>query len=227
MNELILLVEDDATVAGFNERKLQRGGYRVLVADTLSHARDLLSMHAPDLIVLDVMLPDGDGFAFCRELRASSAVPVLFLTGRQSVADKVQGLNTGGDYYLTKPYDYEEFMAAVARLLRRDRDSRKAQESISQGSFELDLLAARAFYDNMDLNLSPKEFALLHCFLRRPGQVQPFDALYFAVWKEPLNGNLAVLRRTVSKLRTKLLDASNQRLDIAVRRGEGYELTGD
>ncbi|MDR1643109.1 MAG: response regulator transcription factor [Clostridiales bacterium] len=219
---LILLVEDDQEVLGFNERKLLRRGCNVITAQTLGIARSLLTVHRPDLIVLDVMLPDGNGFEFCSQMRQTSDVPVLFLTGKTDVRDKVEGLSDGGDYYLTKPYDYDEFAAVVDSLLRRSARAEKSRSLVSKGPLTLDIMSSRAFMHNTDLLLSPKEFALLHFFVLHEGQVLSFDLIFETIWHMPLAGNLAALQRAVSKLRNKLQNVGAI-VDIQIHRGSGYE----
>ncbi|MDR1070314.1 MAG: response regulator, partial [Gracilibacteraceae bacterium] len=122
---LILIVEDDEEMARLNGRLLTRKGYEVLLAFNAAEARARVREHRPDVFVLDVRLPDGDGFALCEEFRLESDAPVLFLTGKKAPGDKVEGLGSGGDYYLIKPYDRDEFVAVVQSLLRRAEQTRQ------------------------------------------------------------------------------------------------------
>ncbi len=115
----ILVVEDDTNLLLYNEKKLIRGGYQVYTAQTLDQARKVFMQHEIDLIVLDVMLPDGSGVDFCSEVKEKKDVIVLFLSGKVQIEDKITGLNSGGDYYLAKPYDFDELLAVVKSLLRR------------------------------------------------------------------------------------------------------------
>ncbi len=224
----ILLVEDDINVSGFNERKLRRTGYDVLTAETLAEARHHLKDNRPDLIVLDVMLPDGSGFDLCTEIRKTMTVPVLFLTGKTQIADKIEGLNGGGDYYMTKPYDFDEFTAVVASLLRRaERPSTSqaptgATESISQGSLVLDTVSNSAMVEGKDLLLTPKEFALLSLLVQNMGKSLTGEFLYEKVWNVPMASDGRALWAQLSRLRKKL--EATAKIILHNDRNTGYYL---
>ena len=124
MNEkksLILMVEDEEQVLNTNCRMLRRRGYDVRTAQTAAEACHQLEEHLPDLLILDIMLPDGNGLDICRRFREKTMNPVLFLTGKSDIRDKVEGLQQGGDYYLTKPYNFDEFLAVIQMLLERQK----------------------------------------------------------------------------------------------------------
>ena len=124
MNEkksLILMVEDEEQVLNTNCRMLRRRGYDVRIAQTAAEACHQLEEYLPDLLILDIMLPDGNGLDICRRFREKTMNPVLFLTGKGDVRDKVEGLQQGGDYYLTKPYNFDEFLAVIQMLLERQK----------------------------------------------------------------------------------------------------------
>jgi DNA-binding response OmpR family regulator len=190
MNGLILLVEDNEQILHGNELMLKRRGYETMTAMTLSEARERMVEKAPDAIVLDIMLPDGSGLDFIRELRKTSDVPVLLLTGLTTPQDIVRGLEDGGDDYLTKPYDFAVLIARIEALLRR---AGRVPGSITKGSLRLDLSAGQAFLNGKDMLLAQKEFLLLLAFVQNEGETMSADYLYEKIWGQPMNqGSTAV-----------------------------------
>ena len=155
-DKLILLVEDNPHIMAINDAALHMRGYRTLQAETAHKCRELLCFHAVDLIVLDILLPDGDGVALCREIKQEYDVPILFLTAMGENEDIVKGLTAGGDDYLTKPYDLEVFMARVEARLRAAHPKERA---VRLGPLRMNLLSGRAYIGETDLNLTQKEFA--------------------------------------------------------------------
>jgi DNA-binding response OmpR family regulator len=225
---LLLILEDDIEVAGLNSRLLKRRGFDTIVAYSVQEAREMLKSCAPDLLVLDVSLPDGSGFELCRELRASADTPVLFLTGKTEVKDKVEGLNIGGDYYLTKPYDRDEFLAAVQSLLRRAEHTQKRIDEaavIKRGCLTIDTQAKRAYMNGKNAILTPTEFDLLLVLIRNENRGLASDELYSAVWNAPLNANTSTLRKTISSLRKKIDEESTDDFSIVTSYGKGYMFT--
>ena len=157
---VILAVEDDERVLGFNRRRLERRGYRMLCAATAAEARSLFD-ELPDLLILDIRLPDGSGYDLCSEYRRKSRVPVIFLSGLAETGDRVRALGAGGDYYITKPYDFEELLACVERLWQRElrtREERAETTTLTRGPLTLDIPKRRARLDGKDVDLTPKEF---------------------------------------------------------------------
>ena len=222
---VILTVEDDKVLSQLNARLLKRQGYDVLSAYTAAEARELAADSDPDLLILDVMLPDGDGLSLCSEFRATTDAPILFLTGRTEVSDKINGLHTGGDYYLTKPYDKEEFLAVVETLLRRASQNREKLEGvavITKGSISLKVNERKALVDGVDAALTAKEFAILHLLVQNEGKELSYESIYETVWGAPMYGDLVALRKQVSRLKKKL-DENNAR-DFAIfnDHGKGY-----
>ena len=141
-DKLILLVEDNPHIMAINDAALHMRGYRTLQAETAHKCRELLCFHAVDLIVLDILLPDGDGVALCREIKQEYDVPILFLTAMGENEDIVKGLTAGGDDYLTKPYDLEVFMARVEARLRAAHPKERA---VRLGPLQMNLLSGRAY----------------------------------------------------------------------------------
>ena len=205
MSALILLVEDNEQIQRGNERMLKRRGYTVTTALTLAEARTRLEEQMPDAIVLDIMLPDGSGLDFMRELRRSphdkSNIPILLLTGLTTPEDIIRGLSEGGDDYLAKPYDFGVLLARIEALLRR---AGQFPKTLTKDSLQLDIISNRAFLDGSDILLSPKEFALLLLMVQNEGRLLTAASLYEAIWKLPLDADTSVIRTAVSRLRQKL-----------------------
>ena len=212
----ILLVEDNEKIMQGNRRMLLRRGYEVAAALTLGEARKALKAQRPDLIVLDIMLPDGSGLDFIGELRRYSKVPILLLTGLTTPEDIVRGLRLGGDDYLAKPYDFGVLLARVEALLRR---AEQIPDKLTRGRLSLDVAAGAAALDGTDLLLTQKEFALLLIFAQNEGRFIRAEVLYEKVWKQPMLGDSQSLKKTVYRLREKI-KGSGWRIELS--RGEGY-----
>ena len=181
-----------------------------MAALTLKDARERMVEATPAAIVLDIMLPDGSGLDFMRELRQESNIPVLLLTGLTASEDIIQGLSAGGDDYLTKPYDFNVLLARIAALLRRANQPVKV---VSKGSLSLDIISNRAYLHGNDLGLSPKEFAVLLLLSENTGRNVSAKYIYESVWKQPYTDENTSLKNIVSRLRGKL--------------GEHYEISND
>ena len=216
--KLILLVEDNEKIMSGNIRKFNRAGYDTAAARTLGEVRDLLAGQRPDVIVLDIMLPDGSGLEYMRDLRKSeySGIPILLLTGLAAKGDVVQGLMAGGDDYLTKPYDFDELLARVEALLRR---AERVPERISKGRLVIDLTSNMAMLDGEDLLLTQKELTLLLIFMQNEGVFFSAGDLYGKVWKASMASDSTALRSTIKRLRTKIEGCG---WCIGWSRGEGY-----
>lgn len=212
----ILLIEDNEQIMQGNERMLKRRGHEVVTALTLAEARATVQERMPDLFVLDIMLPDGNGLDFMEELRQHSQVPVLLLTGLTTPEDIVRGLTAGGDDYLPKPYDFGVLLARVEALLRR---AENIPEKLVRGRLALDVTADVATLDGADLLLSQKEFALLLIFVQNEERYMSAEYLYEKVWKQTMAGNSNTLKTTINRLREKIKNSGYQ---IAWSRGEGY-----
>lgn len=187
----------------------------------------MLAETTPDALVLDIILPDGNGLDFLREMRdTGQAAPVLLLTSLIKKDERLEGLRTGGDDYITKPYDIDELRARVAAFLRRvkmDRESAPPNGHITRGPLTLDLVAQQAFLSGDNLLLAPKEFALLLFFVQNEGNTLTREAIYEAVWKQPLAGDAGALLMQMSRLKKKL-EERGDRIVITAFRGEGYKL---
>lgn len=222
----ILVIEDERKLADYLKRALSEHNYVVDVAFDGSSGLHLAREAQYDLILLDVMLPKMDGFSVLRALRRSDSVPVLMLTARGKVEDRVRGLQDGADDYLVKPFALSELLARVLALSRRSL--RAASETHNQnvlwvGDLELDLLSRKATRAGCRLDLTAKEFTLLTLLMRKEGQVLSRSDLAEQVWDINFNSNTNVVEVAVRRLRGKVDDPFETKLLHTVR-GMGYVL---
>jgi heavy metal response regulator len=219
----ILLVEDEPNAASLLAKGLREDAYAVDVAGDGEKALELAHTNDYDLIILDVMLPRKDGFQVCRELRAAgSAVPVLMLTARDAVEDRVEGLDSGADDYLSKPFEFEELLARVRALLRRK--PALYREVLVVGDLSVDTRTRRVSRDGRELDLTAKEFALLEYLVRRAGEVVGRAEISEHVWDQSYDPFSKVIDVFIQRLRRKVDEGHDVKL-IRTRRGEGYVLT--
>ncbi|MEP7346303.1 MAG: response regulator transcription factor, partial [Gemmatimonadaceae bacterium] len=218
----LLLVEDDRELATVLCEGLQENGIRVTHALRVSEGRALALERNADIIVLDVMLPGGSGFDLCRELRrASVSVPILMLTARDAVDDRVTGLDAGADDYLVKPFAFRELLARIRALVRRGRGSERQARLVRIADLEVDLASHRVARGGREIELTAKEFALLEFFVRHPGDVVDRAAITAFVWDENHDPFTNVLEVLIRRLRRKIDDEFEPRL-IRTLRGAGY-----
>lgn len=219
----VLVVDDDVAIRDLLRMALRHVGYEVDMAGSCLDARNRVERRPPDLMVLDVMLPDGDGFAFCRRLReAGVEVPVLFLTARDTMDDKVRGLTVGGDDYLTKPFGLEELVARIAAILRRGRKAAHAGRLHEYADVVLDDDRHEVSRGGVPVDLSPTEFNLLRYFLANRERALSKAQILDHVWGYEFDGDANVVETYVSYLRRKL-DPLGPPL-IQTIRGIGYRL---
>ena len=219
----ILIVEDDDTVREALSEGLESEGYKIFLADNgLDGLRQAKEEH-PDLILLDLMLPEMDGLSVCRALRRNSDVPIIMLTARGTEMDKIVGLETGADDYVVKPFSLGELLARVRSLLRRTRnDKQEKQMQLTAGNISLDFNSRRVFKDNEEIHLTQKEFNLLAELIRNKGAVLSRDLLLQKVWGYNYIGNTHTVDVHIRWLREKIeLDPSDPVRIITVR-GVGY-----
>jgi two-component system OmpR family response regulator len=218
----LLIVEDEVKMAGLLRRGLQEEGYAVDVAQTGSEGVWAATENPYDAIVLDVMLPDLDGFAVCRQLReAGRWTPILMLTARDAVPDRIAGLDAGADDYLTKPFAFTELLARLRALVRRGAGERPAV--LKAGDLALDPATRRVTRGGTPIDLTAKEFALLEYFLRHRGEVLTRTRLIEHVWDFAYDGDSNVVDVYVRYLRQKV-DRPFGRRTIETVRGAGYRL---
>ncbi|MBI3741428.1 MAG: response regulator transcription factor [Chloroflexi bacterium] len=221
MAEKILVIEDEQKIADFLKRGLIYEGFQVQVARDgetgLASARDQL----PDLVILDVMLPGLDGLEVCRRLRAGGSTPILMLTAKDSVADRVKGLDSGADDYLAKPFAFEELLARVRALLRRVRPN---EETIFRfADVVLNVATRQVTRGARKIELTTKEFDLLHYFMRNPRQVLTREQIYERIWGYDFEGESNILDVYIRYLRSKL-ELNNEPRVLQTTRGVGYAL---
>ena len=226
----VLVVDDDPNLLRMLRRGLAFAGYSVRAAEDGRAALRLALSEEPDVMVLDLMLPDLDGLEVARRLRAGgSDVPILMLTARDQLADKVAGFASGADDYLPKPFAFEELLARVGALLRRhrrgvrDAEPRASGERLRYADVEVDLATREAWRGGKLLNLTAREFDLLAYFLRHPRQVLTREQLFRGVWGSDYLGSSNIIDANISYLRDKLEVDGRPRL-IQTVRGVGYSL---
>jgi two-component system, OmpR family, copper resistance phosphate regulon response regulator CusR len=218
----ILLIEDEVKTAAYLQKGLSESGYAADIAHDGAAGLQLAESGAYDLVVLDVMLPTLDGWSVLSHLReARKDVPVIFLTARDSVEDRVKGLELQADDYLVKPFAFSEFLARIRTVLRRG--GRRATEASRFGDLELDYVRHKATRAGQQLNLTPKEFSLLSLLVRRAGEVLSRTEIADQVWDIHFDTDTNVIDVAVRRLRSKVDDPYDQKLIHTVR-GIGYVL---
>ena len=218
----ILIVEDQKKLAASIQRGLEEEGFEAVTAATGEEGFYLATTESPDALVLDVMLPGRDGFQILRDLRSGGfAKPVLILTSRDAVEDRVAGLDGGADDYLVKPFAFAELVARLRALLRRNLGDRELV--LRADDLEVDLVARRVVRDGIEIELSNREFELLAYLLRHKNATVTRDMLTRDVWKEPAGLMTNVIEVCVNALRKKVERPSHRQL-IQTVRGVGYAL---
>lgn len=225
---LILIVEDELEVLNINARMMKRRGYDVITATSVEESCRQLSENMPDILILDIMLPDGSGYEICRKFRLKSDNPVIFLTGKTQISDKVEGLECGGDYYLTKPYSFDELLAVTQRLLARHfkvKERHEQLDCIKKGSLTLEISKNKAFVNGKDTELTSKEFALLLILMKNEDVVFSADELYEAVWGTQPGNDTRTVRFHIGNLKKKIGTENADDYDIISVYGKGYSFT--
>lgn len=219
----ILVIDDDPKITSFLRRGLSYEGHEVLVANDGQSGLELALTKSPDLVVLDILMPGMDGFEVCRRIRQKSDVPVLMLTAKDEVADKVAGLDAGADDYLVKPFAFEELLARIRALSRRKVPEERRGHVLRFADLTLDTMAREAWRGDRKIELTTKEFELLYLFMRHPRQVLLKDRIMEEVWGIDYAGESNVLEVYIGYLRQKLEEGGEPRLIHTVR-GAGYVL---
>lgn len=206
----ILLVEDNEDIMRFNASMLKMKGYQIFKAECLEKAREIIEFQDIDLIVLDIMLPDGNGIDFCKEIKKTHDIPVIFVSALGESEDIIAGIRAGGDDYIPKPYDLE---VLAVRIEARLRDRKGKHNELYFGNLKLDMNSLTAFIGDRDLLLNQKEFAVLSMLVKNKGKKISKEELFESVWNTSLVDNSSALRTTVSRLKKKL-DTENSGIDI-------------
>ncbi len=231
MTSRILVIEDDASIRLGLEDTLKAKGYEVAVATRGQAGLELAERSKPDLIILDIMLPDLDGFEVCRRLKnprgGMPEVPIIMLSARGAELDRVRGLELGADDYVTKPFSLMELLARVAAVLRRGARSAAEPESLEFGDVKIDFVRQTAFKAGRALELPVRSFAILKVFARRPGEVVSRDVLLDEAWGYEKYPNTRTVDNHLVKLRKALEDEPERPRYLVTVHGAGYRLDPD
>ena len=221
MNERILIIEDDTAILKVLQRGLAYEGYAVDVATDGRTGLNLAHDHHPDLVILDWMLPGMDGLEVCRRLRLQGGLPILMLTAKDTIQDRVQGLDAGADDYIVKPFNLDELMARIRALFRRTQTERNQVYQFADLTMDCD--SRQVTRGKRLVPLTAKEFELLELFLRHPRQVLTREVIFDRVWGYDFGGESNVLEVYIRYLRQKL-EAENELRLIHTVRSVGYVL---
>ncbi len=225
----ILIIEDDPVIMKTNCKALKLLGYSVLCADTIAKGRRIANLRKLDLILLDVLLPDGNGVEYCSEIRGESNIPILFLSALGSTENILAGFRAGGDDYISKPYDLDIFLAKVEAILRRNEYNRQYENDfLCMGNLKLDMRSRRAYLGERDLVLKPREFSVLEVLILQKGIPLNADELYGKVWALEAAGDVRTVWVHISTLRSKLGDPEKTGSPyLLFNRNSGYFLSLD
>ncbi|MFO7881323.1 MAG: response regulator transcription factor [Kosmotogaceae bacterium] len=225
----ILVVEDDENLAFGIKYALEQEGWSVAIARSISEAQNTFDNNDFNLILLDVMLPDGSGFDFCKKIRRQSDIPIIFLTARDEEVNVVIGLESGGDDYVTKPFRLRELISRIrANLRKRNKETTDDKKILKSNGVTLNLNETRVFKNNKEISLTPTEFRILHLLIRNPGTVFTRDKLLEKIWD--IDGNYIddnTLSVHIRKIREKIEDNPSRPLLIETVRGIGYRWNGE
>ena len=218
----ILVVEDDEDTAEVVCTLLKDAGYDASAVERGDEAIDAINDSGPDLVLLDIKLPDMNGLDVLREVRAQSSLPLIILSGFGTDRDRVNALEAGADDYMAKPFSPEELVARVKALIRRVKWTPQPETRLRVRQLELDMPRRQAFINGERLHLTPIEYGILVTLMREAGQIVSHDDMLRAVWGENYRGDYSVLRVNVSRLRQKLEDNPRRPSYIVTVPGRGY-----
>ncbi len=220
----LFLLEDDLSLINGLSFAIKKQGYEIDVARTMLEADDLWTEGKYDLVILDVSLPDGSGFEFCRKIRRTSKMPIMFLTAADEETDIIMGLDIGGDDYITKPFKLAVFLSRINALLRRSENFNTADTELSSGGINIKLLKGEVYKQGNLLDLTVSEYKLLCLFMENPDQILSSDQILGRLWDVSENyidnNSLTVYIR---RLRTKIEDSPGEPKRIVTVRGMGYK----
>ncbi len=220
----LLIIEDDPEVVGFLTELLQLNGYGIRASYTGSHALREFEQRAPDLVLLDLALPDISGFEVLERIRFRSSVPVVILSGGTWEADKVRALEGGADDYITKPFHEEELLARIAALLRRVSWTPQGETTIEVGHLRVDMARRQVSLRGDPLHLTPIEYAILCTLMQRAGEIVTHEELLTGVWGHSYEGDFSVLRVNISRLRQKIEERPRRPHYIQTVPSKGYRI---
>lgn len=223
----IMIIEDDPKLVDIVSSHLRRYGYEIVHMQEYTKVPSMLSEHSPHLILLDINLPQYDGFFLCRQIRTLSRVPIIYLSARDSAMDQVFALENGGDDYITKPFHLEVLLAKVQSLLRRTYGEYRAGDSVASaitaGALLIDTERQAACCRERQVDLTGTEFRLLRCLVRKAGSVVTREELLEALWDDTAFVDDNTLSVNVARVRKKLEELGLEHV-IETRRGQGYRL---
>lgn len=205
----ILIVDDEVMLTDLLAAHLRDEGYMTYTANSAEAALQQLKT-VPDLILLDINMPDTDGLSLCKRIRGNVACPIVFLTARIAEQDKVNGFLTGGDDYITKPFSLPEVTARIAAHLRRDERSRNSQKLFATDGLLINLSSRAVFWQEQEISFSKREFDIIEFLVTNAGQVFDRERLYEAVWGLEADGDSGVIKEHVRKIRRKLQEATGK-----------------
>lgn len=222
MKHRVLIVENEPAIADTIQYALETDGFETMCLYSGLPVLELLSNEKVDLIILDIGLPDINGFELCKEIRKDGDIPIIFLTARSDEIDKVVGLEIGGDDYVTKPFSPRELSARVKALLRRSLQHSSSKEGAK--IYNVDESRRQVFYFGQPLDLSKYEFAILKTFIRRPGHVYSREQLMELCWDEPECSMDRTVDAHIKNIRNKMKSIRPDHDPITTHRGQGYSL---
>lgn len=222
----ILLVDDDAMILKDNQTYFRAAGYEVVCAKTALEAETIIFSNALDCVVLDVDLPDMDGFALCEKIRAKTGIPIVFLSGYTQEESRVRGLSVGGDDYVCKPYSLRELELRVQARIRSGRVA-EPPRVLTYGPLSICPASHSVSYDTRSIDFSSYEFDVLYFLARHPGEIFTPDQIYDTVWKAPINKGQKSLQVIMARIRKKLFDLCPDHDYIQTKRYKGYLFVPD
>lgn len=225
MQEKIMIVDDEADIVSLIEQAMTAEGYEVITASDGASALNMLS-RSPDLIILDVMMPGINGFELCQMIRDEVNCPILFVSARQTEADRIQGLSIGGDDYITKPFSLRELKARVGAHLRGSRrkiEGAAVRSLLRYGLLRIDLKGREVLVQHAAVPLTAKEFDIVELLALHPGQVFSKEQIYDRIWGLEASGDISTVTEHIKKIRAKLVNVDPVNSYIATVWGVGYK----
>jgi DNA-binding response OmpR family regulator len=229
---LVLMIEDNLDILRLNGKWLAEADFETVSAETLNEARNILENQSPDIVILDIILPDGNGLEFLPELKSLCDAPVLFCSSRNEDAHVLQGFAVGGNDYITKPHNVDILVARVKAMWQKEQENREklraalaaktTERVIERGPLKLDTHANRAYLNGVDVRLTPKQFALLFTLVQKEGQVISTKELYESAWNLPAFDDTRTIKDHISRLRKNMSITDFTPLTITSERGNGY-----
>ena len=225
--EKILLIEDEASIRGFLKINLKRNNFDVLECDNGEEGIQIALLERPKIVILDVMLPGIDGFEVCKILREKiSDIGIIMLTAKGQDMDKIIGLEYGADDYIVKPFNPMEVILRIKAILRRIGKEEKGNEILENGPFKIDLYSQKVSKNDVELDLTPKEYLLMKLFLENPKKAFTRDELLNILWGKNYFGDLKIIDVNITRLRAKIENDSSAPKYIETIWGTGYRWNG-